>query len=241
MAEKGYFDEYFKDYHKRKGGPKYEIHSCPELIDCIQQVGFLPLLDSGIPGFCAESLMAEECRFTQFDDGSWEWPLWQWKSAAVTEGNCVYGKFFAGKAGFISRAWWPDFYNWRRHSRPAPDYDSVEGAILATLRENGSFVARELRAACGLTGPKMRGRFDSYVNKLQMGCYIVTEDFVYPRDKHGREYGFGWSLLTTPENLLGTAACKCGRTPEESYRRMAAHLHSLLPEAAEKQIAKLLK
>lgn len=50
MAEKGYFDEYFKDYHKRKGGPKYEIHSCPELIDCIQQVGFLPLLDSGIPG-----------------------------------------------------------------------------------------------------------------------------------------------------------------------------------------------
>lgn len=87
----------------------------------------------------------------------------------------------------------------------------------------------------------MRGRFDSYVNKLQMGCYIVTEDFVYPRDKHGREYGFGWSLLTTPENLLGTAACKCGRTPDKSYRRMAAHLHSLMPEAAEKQIEKLLK
>jgi hypothetical protein len=53
-----------------------EIHSCPELIDFIQQVGFLPLLESGIQGYCAESLMAEECRFVQFDDGSWEWPLW---------------------------------------------------------------------------------------------------------------------------------------------------------------------
>ena len=47
------------------------IHSCPELMECIQQVGFLPLLDSGIQGYAAESMMAEECRFTQFDDGSW--------------------------------------------------------------------------------------------------------------------------------------------------------------------------
>lgn len=36
------------------------IHSCPALMDCIRQVGFLPLLESGVPGFAAESLMAEE-------------------------------------------------------------------------------------------------------------------------------------------------------------------------------------
>jgi hypothetical protein len=28
-----------------------EIHSCPELMDYIQEVGFLPLLDSGIRGY----------------------------------------------------------------------------------------------------------------------------------------------------------------------------------------------
>ena len=39
-------------------------HSCPELMECIRQVGFLPLLESGIQGYAAESLMAEECRFT---------------------------------------------------------------------------------------------------------------------------------------------------------------------------------
>ena len=74
-----------------------------------------------------------------------------------------------------------------------------------------------------------------------MACYIVTEDFVYPIDKHGREYGFGWSLLTTPERLLGNEACLCNRTPEESYQRMIEHLTKLLPGASEKQIKKILK
>lgn len=233
----------FADYFLRnqEKGQRYEIHSCPELIECIQQVGFLPLLESGIEGFCAESMMAEECRFTEFPDGSWEWPLWQWKGPVVTEGNCVYGKFFSGKAGFVSREWWPDFYNWRRSQSPRPEEGTIEEAILMTLRENGSMITRELRAACGFTGPKMRGKFDAYIKRLQMACYIVTENFVYPTDKHGHEYGFGWSLLTTPELLLGKDASLCHHTPEESYQRMTEHLMRLLPDATEKQIKKILR
>ena len=233
----------FADYFLRnqEKGQRYEIHSCPELIECIQQVGFLPLLESGIEGFCAEGMMAEECRFTEFPDGSWEWPLWQWKGPVVTEGNCVYGKFFSGKAGFVSREWWPDFYNWRRSQSPRPEEGTIEEAILMTLRENGSMITRELRAACGFTGPKMRGKFDAYIKRLQMACYIVTENFVYPTDKHGHEYGFGWSLLTTPELLLGKDASLCHHTPEESYLRMTEHLMRLLPDATEKQIKKILR
>lgn len=217
------------------------IHSCPELLERIQQVGFLPLLESGVRGYSAESLMDEDCRFTQFDDGSWEWPLWQWKGDAVREGDCVYGKFFAGKAGFVSREWWPDLYNWRRSQSTKFDECSVEGIILATLQENGSMITRDLRAACGFVGPNMRSKFDGYITRLEMSCHIVTEDFVYPTDKHGRKYGFGWSLLTTPERLLGLEACRCKRPPEESYKLMYDHLCALLPEATEKQIKKILK
>ena len=217
-----------------------EIYSAAGLIDYIQKVGFLPLLDGGVSGFAAEDVVTDDCRYVVFDDGGWDWPLWKWKGPIVTEGNCVYGKFFDKKAGFISREWWPDFYNYRRSRRPVPAEGSIEDSILATLGEHGSLITRELRAACGFDGPKMRSKFDGYVTRLQMGCYIVTEDFVYPTDKHGREYGWGWSLLTTPEALLGREACRCERTPQESYQRMLAHFRALLPEATEKQIKKLI-
>ena len=218
-----------------------KIHSCAELMAYIQQVGFLPLLDSGIWGYSAEDVVDEDCRYVVFDDGGWDWPLWKWKGPIVTDGNCVYGKFFAGKAGFVSREWWPDLCNYRRSQHPVPQEGSIEEAILFTLGDQGSLITRELRAACGFTGPKMRSRFDGYITRLQMACRIITEDFVYPQDRHGREYGWGWSLLTLPEQLLGREACQCPRTPQESFDRMFAHLKQLLPEATDQQILKLVK
>ena len=207
----------------------------------IQEVGFLPLLYSNIPGFSADEAVDPDCRYVLLDDGSWDWPLWDWKGPIVTESACVYGKFFNKKAGFVSRAWWPDLYNWRRHFHPAPPAGSIEETILMTLREHGSLITRDLRRACGFTEPKMRSRFDSYVTRLQMACRVVTEDFVYPRDKHNRQYGWGWALLTTPEQLLGKEACQCDCTPEESLERMLNHLKGLLPRATEKEIIKLIK
>lgn len=217
------------------------VHNQIELMEVIQQMGFLPFFDNGIRGYSAEEMADDECRYVVYPDGGWDWPLWKWKGPVVTEGACVYGKFFAGKAGFISREWWPDFYNYRRSTHPKPEEGSIEEAILLTLQEQGSMITRELRAACGFTGPKMRSRFDGYVTRLQMGCYIVTEDFVYPVDKHNREYGWGWSLLTTPEQLLGREACQCERTPEESYERLFSHLQQIVPTASDQQIKRLLK
>ncbi len=218
-----------------------EIHSEIQLMEAIQQIGFLPLLDSGIPGFSAEQMVDDDCRYVVFPDGGWDWPLWKWKGPVVTEGNCVYGKFFNKKAGFISLDWWPDFYNYRRSKNPLPQEYSIEDAILMTLRENGSMITRDLRVACGFTGANMRSKFDGYVTRLQMGCYIVTEDFVYPQDRYGKEYGWGWSLLTTPERLLGKEACRCERTPDESLRRMYFHLKALLPDVLGSKIIRILR
>ncbi|MBQ7204258.1 MAG: hypothetical protein IJS04_00285 [Muribaculaceae bacterium] len=217
------------------------IQNATELMDYIQQVGFLPLLDSGIAGYSADEAVDPDCRYVLLDDGGWDWPLWDWKGPIVTESDCVYGKFFNKKAGFVSRSWWPDLYNWRRHSHPAPSPGSIEETILMTLREHGSMITRDLRRACGFTEPKMRSRFDGYVTRLQMACRIVTEDFVYPQDKHGKRYGWGWALLSTPEQLLGKEACHCDRTPEESLARMLDHLRRLLPRASEQQITRLIK
>ena len=51
------------------------LHSCPELIDYINETGFLPLLSMGINGWSAEEVVDEDCQYTRLPDGGWEWPL----------------------------------------------------------------------------------------------------------------------------------------------------------------------
>lgn len=210
-------------------------------MDYINKVGFLPLLRMGIQGWSAEEVVDDDCGYIVNPDGSWEWALWRWKGEIIRETGCAYGKFFDRKAAFISKAWWPDFCNYRRSLQPYPVEDSVERMILDTLRENGSMITRDLRKACGFTGPKMRGKFDAFVSRLQMQGYIVTEDFVYPHDRHGREYGWGWSLLTTPEAWLGPTACSPERTPQQSYQRLVGQIKIIIPGISQSAIDFLLR
>ena len=220
---------------------KSKIYNSAQLIELIGQIGFLPLLDSGIRGFSAEEMVDEECRYIVFPDGGWDWPLWKWKGEIITEGGHVYGKFFAGKAGFISREWWPHFCNYRRSTRPAPTEGSIEETILLTLETNESLITRQLRTACGFNGSKMRSKFDSYVTRLQMATRIVTENFIYPTDRHGHNYGWGWSLLTTPELLYGKDACQCDCSPQESFKLICQKLHDTFSDVTESQIVRILK
>ncbi len=217
-----------------------KIHSGAEMAQFVDEIGFLPLLDVGIGNWCADAVVDAECRVKWLPGGGIDWPMWEWKGPIIQSIGCAYGKFFCGKAGFVSRAWWKDFCNWRRFRHPRPAEESVEEYILFVLGQNGSMVSRDLRAACGFTGPKMRGTFDGFITKLQAGCRIVTEDFVYARDRHDRPYGWGLSLLTTPENLLGRDACRPDCPPEESYSRLYAHFQKIIPFATTKQIEKVL-
>lgn len=210
-----------------------KLHSCAELIEYINHIGFLPLLSLGIRGWSAEEVVDDDCRYVTLPDGGWEWPLWDWKGDIIRDSGCAYGKFFFKKAGFISKEWWPDFCNYRRSTHPYPEEGSIEEAILETLKVNGSMITRDLRKACGFTEAKMRGKFDTFVSRLQMGGYIVTEDFVYPHDKHGKQYGWGWALLSTPEDLFGKEVCHPDRSPEESRQRLVAHFKKIFPNASD--------
>ena len=62
-----------------------EIYSATGMMELIQKIGFLPLLDSGIEGFSAEDIVAEDCRYVTFPEGGWDWPLWKWKVAIKRE------------------------------------------------------------------------------------------------------------------------------------------------------------
>ena len=86
------------------------IQSWQELIDWVDEVGFLPLFRNEADGFSAE----ENTSDLYWWSGDPEQDPWEWRQLIARSGRVAYGKFFGGKAGFISRAWFPHFANWRR-------------------------------------------------------------------------------------------------------------------------------
>ena len=92
------------------------IRSCEDLIRLIDTWGFVPFFRNAICGFSVEELTPPELWFSDTADGPWEW-----KGPAIRQSGCAYGKFFCGKAVFISREWFPEFANWRRDGY---DYDA---------------------------------------------------------------------------------------------------------------------
>ena len=66
-----------------------KLHTCAQLIEYINDVGFLPLLNIGIEGWSADDVMDEECRYRYLPEGGWEWPLWEWKGDIIRERGCA--------------------------------------------------------------------------------------------------------------------------------------------------------
>ncbi len=123
----------------------YELRSPENIITLTEEMGFLPIFAGDIPGFSVEDLCPPELWISDAADGPWEW-----KGPIARSGRCVYGKFFGGKAGFVSREWFPDFANFRRDGY---DFDARYDDGLAsrkdkdvydTVAEHGALLSREL-------------------------------------------------------------------------------------------------
>ena len=54
---------------------RHEIYNSAQMIELIQEIGFLPLLDSGISGYSAEEMVADDCRYVVLPDGGWDWSM----------------------------------------------------------------------------------------------------------------------------------------------------------------------
>ena len=180
------------------------IRSWQELVRWIDQVGFLPLFKNELEGFSAE----------EHTSGLWWWSgdpeqdPWEWRQLIARSGRVAYGKFFAGRAGFISRAWFPHFANWRRDGY---DFDSRWDEALATMRQKrvmDQFARREelysfeLRRLAGF-GRDGEKNFEGTVTALQMGGYLLIRDFRQRLNKKGQPYGWPIAVYSTPEALWG--------------------------------------
>lgn len=216
---------------------------CPDdVAELTEALGFLPFFANGIPGFSVEEHTPRELWFTEAD-GPWEW-----KGPIARTKRCLYGKFFGGKAGFISLEWFPDFANYRRDGF---DFDSRYESGLASRRDMnvygtvsryGTVLSKKLKSLCGYSKGGEKG-FDGVITRLQMQTYICVADFEYMRDKYGKQYGWGVARYSTPEELLGYEAVTSAysREPAESLERILDHLKKILPEADGARLLKMIK
>ena len=105
----------------------YRICSCRELINWINEIGFLPFFKNEIEGFSAEEHTSNRYWWT----GNKEQDPWEWREIIARSGEVAYGKFFHKKAGFISKEWFPYFANYRRDGY---DFDARWEDGLANMR-----------------------------------------------------------------------------------------------------------
>ena len=216
------------------------ISSMEDMAELVRSCGFLPFSANAITGFSVEEHTPPGLWFVDGVAGPWEW-----KGPVIRATGCVYGKFFRGKPGFISREWFLVFANYRRDGY---DFEArceeglvgyQEKMVYAVLQQQLSLVSKEWRR---LVGMKNRAHFDALVARLQMTGYVVTSDFVYPKAKDGSFYGWGLARYTTPELYFGSEYFESvyELSTQESRERIKEHLSRLLPQATQKQIANVI-
>ena len=122
----------------------------------IKDWGFLPFFKNGIEGFSIEEMTPPELLFgDEFNNGPWGW-----KGPIIANWESAYGKFFKGKAGFISLEWLPDFMNWRRSIYPLKKMNKDSQHIYNVLVDNESMISRQLKKASGFTLSRKRKIFN---------------------------------------------------------------------------------
>ena len=229
------------------------IRTWQELINWINEVGFLPLFRNSIPGFSVEEHVSPLYWWT--DDP--EQDPWKWREIIAAGHEVAYGKFFGGRAGFISKKWLPFFANFRRNGY---DFDARWEDGLANRREklimdrltgrdsDGDMTFPDIKilstdlkkqAGFGKGGEK---NYAGIMTSLQMQTYLVITDFCRRKNKRGEEYGMSVSILQPPETIFGYEAVTAAynEKPTESRARIAAHIRKLFPGASDGDIDRLI-
>lgn len=225
------------------------LRTAGQLMEYIDEIGFLPLFKNDVTGFSVEEHTVAEDWWSG-DAGT---DPWEWRIVAARSRKVAYGKFFNKKAGFISKKWFPYFANYRRDGY---DFDAlwddgkanINAKKIMDLFYSDDEILEEMlysydikkRAGFGGTGEK---NFEGIITGLQMQAYLCVGDFCRKRNRFGKEYGWPVAVYAQPELLWGYEYVSSAYTeePEESFRRMEEHVAGLFPDASKKQISRILR
>ena len=224
-----------------------KIRRIEDLIETVDEIGFLPFFCSRIYGFSLEDHVADSAWYRGRWHGKVVWDAWNWKGELLRDKSLIYGKFFEGKAGFISKEWFPDFCNYRRDGY---DFDSrfedglanyKDKGIVEYLQQTGATLTKNIKDDLNYKKGGNKG-FETVITRLQMQTYVVPVNYEYSVRKSGEEFGWGNCRYDIADNYWGKKLCCSAykREPEESYERIMKQFKKLLPGADENDIKKLI-
>ena len=232
-------------WYPERGGDR-AVRNVDELIAYINEVGFLPYFKANIDGFSAEEAADVQPVKWWSDDPVLD--PWLWRAEIPARGDIAYGKFFGGKAGFISREWFPIFASYRRDGY---DFDAaLEDGVVNHRQElimdalgGETMFSVDLKRKAGFGGKEGFKGFDAALNRLQMQCYVVIRGFEQRKKKNGEAYGWALGRLSTAEALYSSEHISQGYRYErdEAYELLAERVRKYCPNASEKEIKKLLE
>jgi hypothetical protein len=219
------------------------VSNIRELEDLIEKIGFIPLFKCSVEGFSVEELTRHMDWWGEDRDKD----PWEWRKG-IAEGGVAYGKFFSKKAGFISRLWFPVFTAYRRGGMHFDErYESglcsqAEKRVMDLLSGGAVIPSFELKKAAGFFkgGDK---NFDGMITGLQMQTYILIRGFLCKKNAFGHEYGWASSVYSTPEALFGEEhiGSRADLEPDEAKALIANRIREFFPNAAEKDIVRLIR
>ena len=229
------------------------IRSAAELTSWVQEIGFLPFFVNEVTGFSAEEHAASNAWWT----GNKSTDPWEWREEIAAAHTVAYGKFFDGRAGFISHQWLPYFANARRNGwdfdgkwqdGKAPAREKVIMEYFVNVESadepeftNAAILSTELKRQAGF-GKSGEKNYPGILTGLQMQLYLVIGGFRRRTNKKGSAYGMPVSVIITPESIWGYGHLSSAyrEEPSESWQRIYDHTRELWPEAEEQTILKLI-
>lgn len=225
-----------------------DIRTREELVELVNEIGFLPFFSGNIEGFSLEENISYDAWYQGRWSGKIHWDAWDWKGQVLQNKELVYGKFFKKKTGFISLELWPDFCNYRRDGY---DFDARFDDGLASYKDKGvvdyitdagATLTRNIKDSLGYKKGGNKG-FETVITRLQMETYVVPVNYEYSRRKNGDEYGWGNCRYDIAENYWGDKLCRSAykRSPEDSLDRLINHIRKQLPRLDEEELRGLLE
>lgn len=213
-----------------------QIANMHELEKLIGGIGFFPLFRNCIPGFSLE----EHTIYAPWWSGDPHRDPWEWRMTIASEHKIAYGKFFSGKAGFISSEWLPAFCNSRRNGY---DFDALWDDELASFRQKRimdcfsdkeELFSFQLKRMAGFDKQGEKN-FEGTISSLQQKLYLVDSDFRRRQNRYGIEYGWHIAKYAMPEKIWGYEyiTSEYSSEPADSYDRIRSRITEVYPQISE--------